>query len=358
MPRARATTALPKVSLLIPTRNGGRHFELLLEVLARQEGLDGVELVVADSGSRDGTVEAARAAGARLITIPPRDFGHGRTRNAAAESATGGVLVLLVQDALPLGPRAVRDLVAELLADDGLAAVSARHVPRSDADLYAAFVVWNHERALRGGSTRAQVSVDNVCAAIRREAWDELRFADVPFAEDLDFGVRARGRGWRVVRSARVAVAHSHTRPAAYHLRRHVADRLFVAPALGGRHVPRFVDAGAEELLEAAEECLAEIDAIAIPRGEAPLALHLRHTCDALDSRMPSGLVRDLRRAVTRVLRSPEVEEFASAQRHVAGEAARIFAAKAAAAAAGRALGDALRLRPDEALAARLLADV
>jgi GT2 family glycosyltransferase len=390
--RAQRTVApvqLPPISLLIPTLDGGRDFELLLAAIARQEAVGELELVVVDSGSADGTPDAAERSGARVVSIPRNEFGHGRTRNLAAEVSTGSVLVLLVQDALLLGRTAVRDLVAELLADDGLAAVSARHVPRSDADLYGAFVVYAHERAVRRPQTawdraRAEASVDDVCAAVRREAWDEVRFADVPFAEDIDFGVRAREHGWALRQSARVAVAHSHTRPAAYHLRRHVADRLYVAPLVGDGRVPRAADQGAADLLPAARAIFAEVEAaVSVARdGEASLGAHLSRVRSALQAGaprvQPSGelvaaaelladetsaepperLVRELRRDIVRLVGSEPVQAFAAAHRHVASGAAGGFAAKAAAAVVGRAIGDALRLQPDDALAARLLTGI
>ena len=46
-----------------------------------------VETLVIDSGWRDGSLEIARRAGVRVIEISPADFGHGRTRNFAAEQA-------------------------------------------------------------------------------------------------------------------------------------------------------------------------------------------------------------------------------------------------------------------------------
>jgi rhamnosyltransferase len=387
-PRRRAVSSpalLPRVSLLIPTLNGNRDFELLLAAIARQEGLADPELIVVDSGSADGTPEAASRAGARVVSIPGEEFGHGTSRNAAAEAASGSVFVLLVQDALPLGPTALRDLVDELLSNDGLAAVSARQVPRSDADLYAAFVVYAHELAVRRPGTssevaRAAASVDNVCAAVRRAAWEETPFADVPFAEDLDFGVRARARGWSLRTSTRAAVAHSHNRPAGYHLRRNVADRIHVAPLVGENRVPRTAGAGASELIPAALALFGEVEAAAMAsKGEAPLALHLASIRSVLEVGAPRitptgelaaaaelltedargepaiPLARDLRRQLVRLLASDPVSAFAAAHRHVAADSAAGFAAKAAAALVGQALGDALRLRPDPALTKRLL---
>src|SRR5439155_14048995 len=87
--RTAARAHLPPISLLIPTLDGGRDFELLLAAIDRQEDVDELELVVVDSGSADGTTDAARRAGARVVSIPRDEFGHGRTRNLAAEVSTG-----------------------------------------------------------------------------------------------------------------------------------------------------------------------------------------------------------------------------------------------------------------------------
>src|SRR5207245_2788175 len=97
--------------------------------LERQEGVRELELVVADSGSTDGTRERFAAAADVVLDIPAGEFGHGRTRNEAFAASSGEVVLMLVQDALLLGPYALRDLVQELLSDDRFAAVSARHVP-------------------------------------------------------------------------------------------------------------------------------------------------------------------------------------------------------------------------------------
>ena len=85
-----------RVSAIIPVKDGGRYLGEVLGALARQ-GVD--EIVVVDSGSRDGSVEIARAAGARVEQIAPHAFGHGRTRNLGAELAQGELLAFLTQDA-------------------------------------------------------------------------------------------------------------------------------------------------------------------------------------------------------------------------------------------------------------------
>src|SRR5215210_1095796 len=86
------------VSVVIPVKNGG---PLLADVLAAVRAQGEVELIVTDSGSTDGSADVARAAGAEVIEIAPGEFGHGRTRNLAAERSSGELICFLTQDAVP-----------------------------------------------------------------------------------------------------------------------------------------------------------------------------------------------------------------------------------------------------------------
>src|SRR6202049_4240761 len=74
-PGGRRRDARPPVSVAIPVRDGGALLERVLIALASQTVAH--ELVVCDSGSRDGSVALARAHGARVIEIAPGEFGHG-----------------------------------------------------------------------------------------------------------------------------------------------------------------------------------------------------------------------------------------------------------------------------------------
>ncbi len=61
-----------------------------------------------DSGSPDGSVAIARAAGVDVLEIPPAEFGHGRTRNLGAERTRAGIVAFLTQDATPIAGLARR----------------------------------------------------------------------------------------------------------------------------------------------------------------------------------------------------------------------------------------------------------
>ena len=86
------------VSVVIPVKDAGERFKAVVDAVQAQRP---DQLLVIDSGSRDGSVEVARAAGAEVVEIPPEQFGHGRTRNLGAERSSGELIAFLTQDAEP-----------------------------------------------------------------------------------------------------------------------------------------------------------------------------------------------------------------------------------------------------------------
>ena len=87
-----------------------------------------VEIIVADSGSEDRTVEVARAYGARVLTSLPR--GRAGQMNAGARQATGSQLCFLHADT-EIPPDFV-DLVGEVLSDPGTALAGFISVMRGE----------------------------------------------------------------------------------------------------------------------------------------------------------------------------------------------------------------------------------
>lgn len=98
------------VGVVIPTLNEAVRLPLLLEDLARLDC--DVDIVVSDGGSTDGTVTAARAAGARVIHGPP---GRGAQLNRGAERHETVWLCFLHGDVRV--PRGARDELAATVRD-------------------------------------------------------------------------------------------------------------------------------------------------------------------------------------------------------------------------------------------------
>jgi glycosyltransferase involved in cell wall biosynthesis len=84
------------LSVIIPTLNEGKYLPGLLEAL-NQQTCRPDEIIVADAGSRDDTVEQARAHGARVVPGGMPAAG----RNAGARAATGTLLQFFDADVMP-----------------------------------------------------------------------------------------------------------------------------------------------------------------------------------------------------------------------------------------------------------------
>jgi len=235
---------LAKLSVVIPTKNGmSEGFESTLRGISKQIGIAETEVIVVDSGSSDGTVETAKSYGAKAFSIPPEEFNHGATRNYAAEKTTGELIVFTVQDAIPATEDLFYEMAKALLADPKLAGVSVRQVPKSDADIYACWEMWNHYKflfetpppilrnpdelnKLSSQQLRRLAGLDNVCSMIRRQVWEKNRFKPTPFGEDLEFGLSCVRQGYSIGLLPERGVIHSHTRSPFYTMSRHYVDML------------------------------------------------------------------------------------------------------------------------------------
>jgi glycosyltransferase involved in cell wall biosynthesis/GT2 family glycosyltransferase len=214
-----------KVSVVVPVKDGARFLPEQLAALA-SEGVD--EVLVVDSGSVDGSAEIAAAAGARVISIAPAEFGHGRTRNLGAAQTTGDVIAFLTQDATPL-PGWRDALVAGFGLASRVGVVYGPHRARADTspmiarELDAFFA----SKAGDDGGPRIDVAggdpwLSNVNAAYLRACWSEVRFDDaLAYAEDQAFGVAMLAAGWAKVYAPGMAVLHAHDYPPVQFMRRY-----------------------------------------------------------------------------------------------------------------------------------------
>jgi len=123
----------PRVSVVVPTRNGAATLPAMLDALRAQKTAHALDIIAVDSGSTDGTLDVLAGRVRHVVGIAAEEFDHGLSRNAGIERADGDFVVLLVQDALPVSEDWIDRLVAPLLADGTLAGTFARQQPRSDA---------------------------------------------------------------------------------------------------------------------------------------------------------------------------------------------------------------------------------
>jgi rSAM/selenodomain-associated transferase 2 len=89
------SSGLPSLTVIIPTLNEQEHLPGLLRQLSFLN--PGPQIIVADGGSRDSTLDHARTAGAIVLSCPP---GRARQMNSAAAHATGDLLWFLHADSI------------------------------------------------------------------------------------------------------------------------------------------------------------------------------------------------------------------------------------------------------------------
>lgn len=97
-----------KISVIIPTLNEVKVIGELVGKLKAETNPDQVEVIIADAESKDGTADAAKAAGAKVISVPASC--RAKQMNAGAEIAKGEILYFVHADLVP-PPSFVSDII-------------------------------------------------------------------------------------------------------------------------------------------------------------------------------------------------------------------------------------------------------
>jgi glycosyltransferase involved in cell wall biosynthesis len=240
------------VTVAIPVLDGGALFGEVLAAVRAQEVGRPVELLVADSGSTDGSARLARRVGARVLEVAPGEFSHGGTRNRMVEAAAGDHVAFLTQDSVPAHRGWLAALLRGFTLADDVALVCGPYRPREDdsamvrRELIEFFARFGGERVDRGVAGPGPASFySSANGALARWAWERVPLRPVPYAEDqvLARDVLAAGLAKAYVPDA--AVVHSHDLPPLRALRRYFDDFRALGEVHGHREPlnPRYLAA-------------------------------------------------------------------------------------------------------------------
>ena len=207
-----------RTSILLLTKNDVEGVCACLQAVFSQENAGPFEVVVIDSGSTDGTLDAVRQFPVRLEQIPPESFHHARTRNLAGRHAKGEFLVFLSQDAVPASTNWLHAMLSNF-ADPSVAAVYGRQLPkrgssmeRQDAlnTLYGEHKIVK-DPASQNGRGYLFYHFSDVNAALRRSVWQSAPFPEnLKVFEDLGIAKLILDAGWKIAYEPAAAVFHSH----------------------------------------------------------------------------------------------------------------------------------------------------
>lgn len=223
------TTQTTKVSIVIPTLNGG---DLLLKVVDRvleQQTPWPFELLIIDSGSTDGSIEALTKKNLRIHTIPKSEFSHGGTRNLGVELTCSEYIAFLTQDALPVDSFWLFHLVSMLEHEPKAAGVFGRHLAYPEASAFVQRDLEAHfknlaqypfyldketdpERFETGEAAWRQLlhfySDNNSC--LRRSVWQQIPYPVIEYGEDQVWADRIIKAGYKKAYAFHASVYHSH----------------------------------------------------------------------------------------------------------------------------------------------------
>jgi glycosyltransferase involved in cell wall biosynthesis len=182
---------------VIPTLNEAATIAGVIAALPRDIVL---EIIVADSGSRDGTTDIARAAGARVVSLTERGYGRACAAGAAAAGPDCDIILFLDGDG---ADRA--DLAAMLVEPIQAGAHDFVIGSRLRGDREPGSMSWHQVLAGRLAgwimSLLYGVRYTDMCAfrAVRRDALEQLKMRETTYGWNIEMQMLAARAGLRIL---------------------------------------------------------------------------------------------------------------------------------------------------------------
>lgn len=194
---------MPRLSIVIPTKNEEAHLPRLLESIKRQTFSD-YEVIVADAHSKDATREIAEHWGACVIGggMP------GPGRNQGARRAEGKIIAFLDADVQLPSAKFFEDCLKEMdrkkldVATCRVKPLSRKPIDRALHEAYNAYAI---------AMEKILPHAPGCCIFVRQQTHQEIGGFDeeVVFAEDCDYVQRAfkHGSAFGILRSHPIAIS-------------------------------------------------------------------------------------------------------------------------------------------------------
>ena len=219
------------ISVFIPTYNGEKYIGESIEAVLNQDLPPGynLELIIIDSGSRDATVQIIEnhyADRVRFIKIPNEEFGHGKTRQYAAEIAKGDYILFLSQDATPTNYRWLINMIEPFFISSKVGCVFGRQIPRPHSvptikrEVSSVFtglgpinsIVIQRSKSLVDNEPVGAINTffSDVNSAIRKDLVTKIPFRDVRYAEDQALAQDMQSNGFLKAYTSDGSVWHSN----------------------------------------------------------------------------------------------------------------------------------------------------
>ena len=154
----------------------------------------------------------------KVYHLSKREFDHGGTRRRGVNKSDASVFVMMTQDAMPADDYLIENLTAPLQGK--VAAAYARQLPNENCNLTERYVRsfnYPEQSCVKSLEDLPKLGIktyfcSNVCAAYRREVYEELGgfVHHTIFNEDMIYAAGAMKAGWEIAYAADARVIHSH----------------------------------------------------------------------------------------------------------------------------------------------------
>jgi len=199
------------VAIIMRSKNEMPYTEKVFEMLSKQTWQQYC-LYNVDSGSTDGTLECIQRHNPReenIYKITPDEYVPGRVLNFMLEKTHEPIIVFLNADAIPQDEKWLESLIRPILHEQAEGTLS-RQIPRSDA----LFIVKEDYRRAYDPQRFPGGELDDffsaVSCAFKRSIWEETRFREEGYSEDLAWFRACRSKGHRFLYVPESVVEHSH----------------------------------------------------------------------------------------------------------------------------------------------------
>jgi GT2 family glycosyltransferase len=226
-PSSAAPALLPAATAIVLNYNGRGFVDEAVQSLLDQD-LPGIEVLVVDNASTDGSAEALdeRFAGRVRVLRSPRNVGFGAGNNLGIRAALGRHVVLLNNDAVA-GPALVRELVAAAEMDDRVGMVAAKVLDYARRDVIDTAGHLLYPDGLNRGRGRLEVDhgqydgcrtalfPSGAAALYSRRMLEDVGLFDESFflyGDDAELGLRGRVAGWECAFAPRAVAFHHYSR--------------------------------------------------------------------------------------------------------------------------------------------------
>ena len=221
---------MPDLSIVVVNYNAGEHLLRCIDSLFAHAGMAGIQVVLVDNASADGSAVRALDRHPEVTLVQNRDNrGFASAANQGIRASSARFVFLMNPDAeisagtLSAEDRPTAGAIGPLVREpDGSIYPSARRIPSiaeavghaflhpfdPDNRFSRAYTMADWDRA----SEREVSWVSGSCVLLRRAALDEVGSFDegyFMYAEDADLCTRMRAAGWTVVFTPELEVTHA-----------------------------------------------------------------------------------------------------------------------------------------------------